>query len=553
MKNLQLLLLTTLCLIFLFTANAQNNTEVKKELQERIEFGIENEGVFAQGIYLFNQAMLPQYYIDREFEPVWTSEKNRQDFITIIEGAYEQGLLPDDYHLQKVKILLEKVNEGIANSDDYANLDLLMSDGLTLYANHLIFGKVMQSELRETWDVPENPKPQDPAALFSRVVQTNSLIPLFDTLAPQHFMYVHLKNGLKIYREIAAKGGWKAVPTGETLKKGMTDERVSDLRKRLIITGDLDSELTAENENLFDENVENAVKHFQFRHNLNQDGAVGKNTLERLNVPVDKRIDQIRINLERARWIEHKLPSDFLVVNIAGFNLRRLTNEEVVFYSPVIVGKRYHESPIFKSKMQYFVINPTWTVPYSIATKETLPKLKKDPGYLADKNMVIMDRSGKILDPYSIDFSKYSRGNFPFTLRQEPGPNNALGQVKFIFPNSYSVYVHDTPNHNLFNREERAFSHGCIRLHKKWELLINLTGQPDVWNMEKINEVLASGKTTTVHLPEPIDILILYWTAGADRHDNIYFDFDIYERDPAVLKEIDTPWEYRKVNQAEQF
>jgi murein L,D-transpeptidase YcbB/YkuD len=193
------------------------------------------------------------------------------------------------------------------------------------------------------------------------------------------------------------------------------------------------------------------------------------------------------------------------------------------------------------------VINPTWTVPYSIATKETLPRMLKNPNYLAEHNMIIMDRSGKKLDPSTIDFSKYSRSNFPFTVRQEPGPHNALGQVKFIFPNPYSVYLHDTPGRSLFTREERAFSHGCIRLQKKWELLIGLMNEPDVWNMDKINEILATGKTTTVHLNKPIDILILYWTAGADRKDRIYIDVDVYERDPAVLRELDIPWEYKKV------
>jgi murein L,D-transpeptidase YcbB/YkuD len=162
--------------------------------------------------------------------------------------------------------------------------------------------------------------------------------------------------------------------------------------------------------------------------------------------------------------------------------------------------------------------------------------------------MIIMDRSGKKLNPASIDFSQYSRSNFPFTVRQEPGPHNALGEVKFIFPNPHSVYLHDTPGRSLFTREERAFSHGCIRLQKKWELLMSLMDDPDVWNMDKINEVLASGKTTTVHLTKPIDILILYWTAGADKKDHIFFNEDIYKRDAAVLEALDTPWKYKKAN-----
>ena len=214
----------------------------------------------------------------------------------------------------------------------------------------------------------------------------------------------------------------------------------------------------------------------------------------------------------------------------------------------VIVGKYHKETPVFKGVMKYIVMNPTWTLPYSISTHETLPRLKKDPGYLAAKHMEVMDRNGKILNPSTIDWNEYSAGNFPFIIRQKAGPWNALGEVKFIFPNKYSVYLHDTPSRGLFNRQDRAFSHGCIRTENKWGLLMSLMDEPDVWNMDKINEILATGETTTVHLNKPVDILILYWTAGADRKGRMYFDQDIYKRDPAVLTELDTPWEYKKVN-----
>jgi len=317
----------------------------------------------------------------------------------------------------------------------------------------------------------------------------------------------------------------------------MKNERVNILRDYLTITGDLIDD-KADIDSLFDDKLENAVKSFQFRHNLTQDGAVGKNTLAQMNVSVSDRVDMLRVNMERARWVMHKLEPDFLVVNIAGYNVRRISNDETVYYSPVIVGRTYHESPVFKARMSYIEINPTWTLPYSIATKETLPKLKKNPDYLAEKNMIIMDSKGNKLDPQKIDFNQYSRGNFPFIIRQEAGPHNALGEVKFMFPNKYAVYLHDTPGRSLFSREDRAFSHGCIRLQKKWELLINLMDDPDVWNMDKINSILATEKTTRVNLTKPIDILILYWTTGADKEDRLFFNRDIYNRDKAVLEAL---------------
>jgi murein L,D-transpeptidase YcbB/YkuD len=537
-----------LTLSVLISANlfSQDNS-VSLAIQHRIETGMEQGGITVGEKYLFNQDSLAKYYINRHFQPVWSDAQNRTDFIEIIEGAYDEGLTPNDYHLQEISALLEKVGNGKGETNDLVDLDLLMSDGISLYANHLNYGKVMQSKLRETWDVPENPMPDDPDFEIENALSENTLPQLFETFTPQFHMYRELKVGLRNYRQIEKDDGWPIVADGETLKKGMTDNRIATIRTRLKITGDLKAETTT-NPELFDEELELAVKHFQFRHALTQDGVIGKGTLAQMNVPVEKRIDQIRVNLERSRWIMHKLEKDFLIVNIAGYNIRRVTDDSIVYFSPVIVGKPLHETPIFKATMQYFVINPTWTVPYSIATSETLPKMRKNPNYLAEHNMVIMDRNGKILDPATIDLNKYSKGNFPFTVRQEPGPNNALGEVKFIFPNHYSVYVHDTPGRSLFTHEERAFSHGCIRLQKKWELLMSLMDEPDVWNMDKINEILASGKTTTVHLNKPIDILILYWTAGADKQDRIYFDQDIYKRDPAVLAELDKPWEYKKIN-----
>lgn len=533
--------------LFLTPSIAQNIEDIKKEIQERIENGIQNGRIAIGDIYLFNNTNLGKYYIDRGFEPAWMDNNNSSDLINILMDSYDVGLNPEDYHLERITDLVNKINNGKATPDIYADLDLLMTDAASLYANHLNYGKTMQSDLRKSWNVPENPMPQNPAKLFEKALTTKNLAGLFESLGPQHVMYKNMVKGLSEYREIAENGGWPTIPVGETLKKGMVSDRIPVIRKRLLITLDLDIASAETDNQSFDEALEKSVKHFQLRHNLIQDGILGKNTVAEMNVSVEKRIDQIRINLERGRWVMHKLEPDFLMVNIARFTLMRITNGKIVYSSPVIVGKTFHQSPIFKAQMNYIVINPTWTVPYSIASKETLPKLKKDPGYLPARNMIIMDRNGKELDPSNIDFSKYSTSNFPFTIRQEPGPNNALGEVKFMFPNPYSVYVHDTPNRSLFSREERAFSHGCIRLQNKWELLMSLMDEPEVWNMSKINEILASDETTNINLPEPIDILILYWTAGEDDEGNIFFYKDIYDRDKTVLSELNEPWNYETI------
>ncbi|MCF6170645.1 MAG: L,D-transpeptidase family protein [Bacteroidales bacterium] len=532
-------------ILFFFALQAQENG-VQQLIKQRVEKGLDNKSVAAAGIVLFSQNELPVFYTNRESAPAWVQQRNMDELLTSLEHAYDEGLNPNDYHLKDLRKLLQLKEQNKLSVEAAADLDMLLTDALLLYASHLVLGKVDQSKIRPGWDIPLNSLPQNVDSLLAAALESSSIQRELEKLKPQNFMYVHMKKGLERLREISENGGFPAVPEGEVLKKGMVGERIVALRKYLSITGDLSS--TDFLSDSLDEGLEAAVKQFQFRHNLNQDGVIGKETLAQMNVPVEQRINTLRLNLERARWVMHQLQPDFLVVNIAGFNIRRLTNEEVVFYSRVIVGKNHHESPIFKSKLTYFVINPTWTLPYSIATKETLPKLKKNPAYLAEKNMEIMNRDGKILDPSTIDFSQYSRSNFPFTVRQKAGPHNALGQVKFMFPNHYAVYLHDTPARSLFEREARAFSHGCIRLDKKWDLLMNLTGEPDVWNMEKINAVLKSGETTTVKLKNPIDIIILYWTAGADKQDRLYFNKDVYDRDMAVLKALDTPVHFKKID-----
>ncbi len=532
--------------IIIITTSGFSQTQTATELvKNKIETGIDAKAISADGIILYAQDILPAFYVANNYSLAWDNEQNRIDLIESLENSFKEGLIPDDYHLEKIKKLFSETKSN-ANPDKVADLDLLMTDAVLLYATNLIIGKVDQSKIVEGWDVPPNKLPKNDGISLNKALNSNDIAEALNNLKPGNFMYVHMRNGLKRYREIAMKGGWPQVPNGNVLKLNVIDARVLLLRKYLIITGDLSASTNSENDSVFDMNVENAVKQFQFRHNLNEDGVVGKGTLEMINIPIEKRIDELRINMERARWVFHHLPEDFMVVNIAGYNVRRLTDDSIVFYSKVIVGKHFHETPIFKGKLSYIVINPTWTLPYSITIKETLPKLQKNPNYLTEKNMIIMDRTGKEIDPSTINFNTLSKNNFPYTVRQKAGPHNALGQVKFIFPNQYAVYLHDTPVRSLFSREERAFSHGCIRLDKKWELLMNLMDDPEVWNMNKINEIVASGKTTRVNLKSPIEILLLYWTAGADKKTNCILTRMFIIGMPVCWKNLINLWRLRK-------
>jgi murein L,D-transpeptidase YcbB/YkuD len=367
---------------------------------------------------------------------------------------------------------------------------------------------------------------------------------------------------LREYRRIAAAGGWPAIPTGPTLKPGVSDPRVAVLRERLRITGDLaayganaasssstavssttataDSGATAGVDpalQMYDADVEAAVRHFQTRHGLGTDGNVGPATLAAMNVPVQARIDQIRLNLERGRWVLHEIKGEFVLVDVAGFYVSYFRDDNPVWTSKVVVGKPYRETPIFKSEISYVVINPTWTIPPGILAKDKLPIIKRDPGYLTRNKIRVIDSSGREVSPYAVDWNRYSGANIPYQLVQDPGPDNALGVVKIMFPNPYLVYLHDSPAKALYGEDARAFSSGCIRVENALELAERVLNDSRAGTVDD-QDVIKSGRTQTVTLPKPLPVMILYWTAQPTPDGQVIFRNDVYGRDPPLLKAL---------------
>ena len=536
LKVISFLLISSLS----FYSLSAQELSIEEIFEQKIQGEASQNGISVDGVELFSQVELPKFYTYRGFELSWRDEINKNDLIESLESSFDEGLDPADYHLEKIKELIGKSKKNKLSNDELVDLDLLLSDALILYGSNLLEGKLEQSALRKNWDVEKNEKPEHIDSLLTVTLYNHSVKQALENLKPNNFMYQLMKSHLKRLREEAKDGGWPEVSEGATLKPGDSSARIVEVRKYLIAVGDLKKEKVAD-ENVYDEDLELAVKRFQLRHKLTDDAAIGKGTIGQMNIPIEERINTVLVNLERMRWIFHQPDEDFLMVNIAGFRVKRFTNREEVFDSRVIVGKYNHKTPVFKGVMKYIVMNPTWTLPYSIATHETLPKLKKDPGYLAAKHMEVLDRNGTILNPANIDWNQYSAGNFPFQIRQKAGPWNALGEVKFIFPNKYSVYLHDTPSRGLFDRQDRAFSHGCIRTEEKWGLLMSLMDDPDVWNMDKINEILKSGKTTNIPLPKPVNIYLIYLTAAVDHQNNLLFNRDIYKRDSEILQALEKP------------
>jgi L,D-transpeptidase YcbB len=490
--------------------------------------------------------VVPDFYERREFQLAWVKQTSIDDLWRAIREAEADGLDPRDYHLAA----LDRLRRALETSPTptpamLADFDILLTDALVRLGYHLMFGKVDPERLDPSWNMSRDIIGFEPALVIQRALDSDSLYHAIDREKPQHTFYTELKAALATYRAIKAAGGWPQIPPGPPLKLGMHDERVPVLRRRLSLTDDLASRF-ADHSRLFDAPLAEAIKAFQRRHGLADDGTVGRETLAALNVPVEERIQQLRVNLERGRWVLHNLESTFIVVNVAGYHSYYVKDGQIVWQGRAQVGRPYRQTPTFKSEMTYLVFNPTWTVPPTILAQDYLPYLKRDSGYAQRRGLKVIDRTGRVVDPGQVDWVRYSANHSPYLLRQDPGPRNALGRVKFIFPNDHAVYLHDTPNQKLFDRSERAFSSGCIRVENALELARLLLSDEAQWHRQAIDKVIESKKTRTVFLPEPIPVLLLYWTAWIGSDGRVNFRHDLYERDKLVQKGLASDFRFRK-------
>jgi L,D-transpeptidase YcbB len=401
---------------------------------------------------------------------------------------------------------------------------------------HLRFGKVDPTALDPNWNSSRELDGEDPAVTIQSAIDAPSLRDFAARVIPRAFLYERFKKALADYRAIEANGGWPNVPAGPTLRPNGSDERVPALAARLAVTGDLPPDFVPAAGTMYAGSLVDGVRNFQARHGLGPDGIVGAATLAELNVPVAERVEQIRANLERVRWVFYDPESEFLVVNIAGFRLYLLRRGDVVWRTRVQVGRPYRQTPIFKAEMTYLVVNPTWTVPPGILRNDILPAVRRNPDYLASRNIELFDQNDMLVDPATVD---WSRRSFPYRFVQRPGADNALGRIKFMFPNEHSVYLHDTPSLDLFDRDSRAFSSGCIRVENPFELAEQLLGARA---RDRLDAVVASGRTQTVFLDKPMTVTLLYWTVEPDAEGRVTFLPDVYERDADVIAALAEPF-----------
>jgi L,D-transpeptidase YcbB len=537
--------IAALALLYLTPASAQMD-HVEEVLRQKIKQHRYVKTLKISGASVASTVVLPDFYERREFRLAWGKRSSVDDLLRAIRDSEADGLDPRDYHLVALEQLRREVEATSTPTPTLlADFDILLTDALIRLGYHVMFGKVDPERIDPAWNMSRDIIGFEPTVIIQRALDSGAVYQAIDDEKPKHPLYTALKAALAQYRVLKTAGGWPLIPDGPTLKPGMRDERVATLRRRLISTGDL-APRSSEGVPLFDGALSEAVKVFQRRHGLTADGAVGPGTLAALNVPVDERIQQLRVNLERARWVLHHLGSTFVVVNVAGFHAYYVKDGQMLWQGRAQVGRPYRQTPSFKAEMAHVVFNPTWTVPPTILTQDYLPALKRDPGYAQRKGLKVIDRAGRVIDPGQVDWSRYSPSHSPYLLRQDAGPRNALGRVKFIFPNDHAIFLHDTPNKTLFDRNERAFSSGCIRVENAMELAHLLLNNEDGWNRKAIDRVGESGKTRTVFLHESVPVLLLYWTAWGDADGRINFRPDLYDRDEPVQKGLAGEFRFRK-------
>ena len=488
------------------------------------------------------QQLVAQHYRRTGFEPSWSDADGPiakvDSLIAVLQEAPRDGLHPADYLVAPIDSLVRRLRTQTGpgpHERALADLDLLCTDAFFRYATHLLHGRVDPSTLAPSWTLDR--RQTDLPQHLQQALDTGTLRAALSRLRPPRPEYTALRDALAQYRTIAERGGWPALPEGPPLKEGMRDDRVPVLRERLQMTGDLRDPASAPDRFRFDDTLRQAVGRFQERHGLRADGILGPATRKALNVPVDTRIRQITVNLERMRWLPPDLGTPRVVVNIADSWLRVVEEDDTVpLQMRVVVGTSYRKTPVFSDRISYLVFSPYWHVPRRIAVEDKLPLFQRNPalftrlGYEAFRGW---GADAVRVDPSTIDWKALSPDDFPYRLRQKPGPANALGRVKFMFPNPHDIYLHDTPTRGHFHRSQRAFSSGCIRVEYPVELAEYLLQHNAGWTTERIEAAMDAPDERGVILRRSVPIHLLYWTAWVEDN-RLHFRPDVYDRDEAM-------------------
>lgn len=477
------------------------------------------------GETLNEPGLLSRLYRSRESAPLWLDggplNKEVKNLLSAVSESVAHGFSAERYHRSTIERLLEARDE-----TSKLALEMLLTDAFISQSLHRGRGAVYPPNLDADWQVPQ--AEIDAVAFLSETAKgRRNVNKELAALWPIDKEYAAL---VQRRAEIAASGDEMTVQIayGSLLKPGQTDERVVLLKQRLMGPGDYSP--------VYDDDLRREVMAYQRSAGLEPDGIVGDNTLDVLNATRVSWIDRIDANLERWRWLPRQTPGTYIRVNIAAFTLRAIENGSTTLAMNVIVGKPYRRTPVFTETIKYIVLNPYWNVPFKIATEDKLPLLKKDPAAVARSGFEAKPQGSDVFVPVdTIDWSNVTKRNFNYLLRQRPGDNNALGRMKFMLPNPYAVYLHDTPSRELFSKQERSFSSGCVRLERPQLLAEWLLSRDRNPQSDRLGALLASGDTTTIYLKTPVPAYLVYFTAFVADDGDIAFRRDIYERDKILV------------------
>lgn len=510
--------LVLLAAALLFTLPVLSDT-----LKQRADALRDAEAPSESDVSLFSGRLLSEFYVERDYRNAWDDDHARA-LLDLARLSREDGFDPADFHADAITEIINTEQLQSASEAERTVADILLSDALLRYIHHFRFGKF-------------NPRFVNPGSIFvdkadaealkadmEFALAASDMAERLSAMLPNPPFYRNLKRGYQRYLKIADRGDWQDVPAGANLIVGMQDARVPLVRKHLAVIDGYESSAVLEADT-YDADLAEAVKGFQRRSGLSADGVIGPNTLRALNQPLGDRLLTIRANLERMRWLYNDLPADYLFVDVAAYRLQLFRDNEEVWRTPVVVGTFDAQTPTFRDEMEHIVFNPTWSVPVSIQ--------KKMRG-VSSRYQVVDRRTGRRVS--GVDTSNYKR----YRIVQPAGPSNALGRVKFMFPNGHAIYLHDTPSKHLFARSARAYSHGCIRVKDPLTLAQQLLDQPN-WGKSEINHVVNRGKTRYVQLDEHLPVLLYYLTALADDDGRVGFRRDVYQRDKPLFALVDRP------------
>jgi murein L,D-transpeptidase YcbB/YkuD len=483
------------------------------------------------------------FYRQRHFRPAWIQtgwfggRRVRAEgtaLLKCLRNASQEGLDPAEYPVDELEQQFGKVSRSTTRATELAWLDAKLSYTFFEYSAHLYRGRVSPKRINAAWQVAS--RNRELAAVLEDALARKNICGSLAKLTPNLPEYAALRQALGVYHRIAQEGSWPLVPDAQSLKKGDRGDAINLLRKSLERQGDLTSPLPDENSR-FDESLAGAVRAFEARNGLPVDGVADPEMLSVLNRPVEAVIRQIELNLERLRWLPEELGYRHLRVNIPDYRLELVEDSRTVLEMRVVVGKKENPTPVFSDQMTHLTFNPFWNIPESIAVKETVPLLIRDHEYALKHGIQVVMKGNEeeIVNLAKIGWKEATEDpkTFPYLIRQRPGPGNALGKVKFMFPNQFNVYLHDTPTQHLFNRPERDYSHGCVRVQHPVQLAEYLLKEKPGWNADRIKNAMQSEDEVSVTLANPLPVHIVYWTVWIGEHGKLQRRPDIYELDTA--------------------